>query len=108
MPKCPILSEEPSYNQILLFLKNSKPHMDVLHALPLYLYTNNQSYLTDNSTIHYKQFVFVDLERWDLIELIQEFDVVYNGYSSITHIKCKWQITLTGEQYLADIDYVGN
>lgn len=90
--------EKPSWNQLIIFLKKSKPHKDILKALPLISSKDNDRYTNNNQSVFYKQYALLDLERWGLIELVMKFD------SAISR-QLIWKITRDGELMLEGINY---
>jgi hypothetical protein len=97
----------PSTEELILFLKTSEPHKLVLRALPIQIPLSGDSYMFSNISTFFKQYAFIDLERWGLIELQTSYRVREEGWSTsmTTAIAVpSWQITLTGEQYLAEIE----
>jgi|WetSurMetagenome_2_1015567.scaffolds.fasta_scaffold429332_2 hypothetical protein len=98
--------KQPSTEELVLFLKTSEPHKNVLRALPITVPLANSAYMFSNTSILFPQYVFIDLERWGLIKLEITYGMQHSGTHSCTSIAVpSWQITLTGEQYLAELDY---
>jgi hypothetical protein len=100
------IPEKPSTNELLLFLKTSEPHRNVLRALPIIVPLANSAYTFSNLSILFPQYVFIDLERWGLIKLEITYEIQQLGTHTYTSIAIpKWEITDTGKLILAEVDY---
>jgi hypothetical protein len=100
---------KPSTEELVVFLKTSEPHKNVLRALPITVpIANNEAYMFSNISIFFKQYAFIDLERWELIELQTSYGVREENWSNtmaMPTINTIWQITDTGRLILAEIEH---
>jgi hypothetical protein len=100
--------KQPSTEELVLFLKTSEPHKLILRALPIQIPLSGDSYTSCHISTFFKQYAFIDLERWGLIELGMTFEVKHAvGYTTnaMAVARARWIITCLGEQYLAELDY---
>jgi hypothetical protein len=93
----------PSTEELILFLKTSEPHKLVLRALPIQIPLSGDSYTSCHISTFFKQYAFIDLERWGLIELGLTFEVKHTNGMAVA--RARWEITDTGKLILAELDY---
>jgi hypothetical protein len=69
-----------------------------LLAMPLYV-AGDQPHTSSNSAVDFKQFAIIDLERYDLVALVQ----CIPGYVHFAGMVTQWQLTGVGAKVVAEL-----